>query len=134
MSTARGEVNVTCVPPSKSIPKLRPLTPIAPIAIASTTPESANQYFRLPMKSIWIHFAICWPCAPMNCGLSNHLKPERIPSIARVAPTAVTSETAVPMSSISAKPLTLADATRKSTSAVIAVTMLASMIELNPFA
>ena len=51
-----------------------------------------------------------------------------------MAPTAVTSETAVPMSSISANPLTLAEATRKSTSAVIAVTMFASMIELNPFA
>ena len=44
------------------------------------------------MKSICSHFAVCWPCAPMKRGLSNHLKPLSSPSIARVAATAVSSE------------------------------------------
>jgi hypothetical protein len=70
----------------------------------------------------------------MSFGLSNQLKPASRPRIARVAATAVSSEIAVPISSISAKPLHAAVATAKSTSAVIAVTTFASMIVWKPFA
>ncbi len=54
--------------------------------------------------------------------------------MARVAATAVISETAVPISSISAKPLTLAVATANRINAVIAVTTFASTIVRKPFA
>jgi len=86
------------------------------------------------MKSIWSHFAPCWPAAPMKRGFSNHLNPASRPSIARVAATAVTSEISVPMISMSAKPLTPAVATANRTIAVINVTTLASMIVWKPFA
>ena len=58
------------------------------------------------MKSMCRNFSPCVPCAPMNVGLSNQRKPASRPSIARVAATAVSSEITVPISSISAKPLT----------------------------
>ena len=128
-----GVWNVTCDPPLKSIPRFRPRTPIETIAIATTTPEIANHSRRLPMKSIWSQRPCCWPFAPMNAGFSNQRKPASSPSIARVANTAVTSEIAVPIRSMSAKPLTPAVATRNRTSAVIAVTTFASMIVWNPF-
>ena len=70
----------------------------------------------------------------MKRAFPNHLKPASKPSIARVAATAVSSEIIVPISSISAKPLTPAVATANSTSAVIAVTTFASMIVWKPFA
>ena len=54
--------------------------------------------------------------------------------MARVAATAVISEMTVPISSISAKPLTPAVATANRISAVIAVTTLASRIVRKPFA
>ncbi len=84
------------------------------------------------MKSIWSHFAVCWPCAPMKCGLSNQRKPLSRPSIARVAATAVSSEIMVPISSIRAKPFTSATAIRKMTIAVITVTTFASRIVWKP--
>ena len=95
-------------------------------------PEIANHTLRLLMKSIWSHFAVCWPSAPMKRGLLNHLKPASRPSIPRVAATAVSSEIMVPISSISAKPFTDATAIRNSTSAVIAVTTFASRIVWKP--
>ncbi len=52
--------------------------------------------------------------------------------MARVAKTAVTTDIAVPISSISAKPLTPAVASENRTSAVIAVTTFASMIVERP--
>ncbi len=70
----------------------------------------------------------------MKPGLLNQRKPASRPSIARVAKTAVTSDIAVPMSSISAKPRTPAVASANRTSAVIAVTAFASMIVAKPFA
>ena len=70
----------------------------------------------------------------MNRGLSNHLKPASSPRRARVAATAVIIEITVPISSMSAKPLTWAVATANRTSAVIAVTTFASMIVWKPFA
>ena len=98
-----------------------------------TAPEIANHSLRFPMKSIWSHFAVCCPCAPMKRGLSNHLKPLSRPSIARVAATAVSSEITVPIRSISAKPFTSATAIRKMTIAVIMVTTFASRIVWKPF-
>ena len=68
----------------------------------------------------------------MNLALSNQRKPASSPSIARVAKTAVTTDIAVPISSISAKPLTPAVASENRTSAVIAVTTFASMIVESP--
>src|SRR6185312_2927619 len=38
-----GVVNETCVPPLKSIPRLRPFTASAPIEITTIAPEIANQ-------------------------------------------------------------------------------------------
>ena len=96
-------------------------------------PEIANHRLRFPMKSIWSHFAVCWPSAPMKRGLSNQRKPLSRPSIARVATTAVSSEITVPISSIRAKPFTSATAIRKTTSAVITVTTFASRIVWKPF-
>ena len=119
------------MPPSKSMPRLSPLTAMAPIESTITTPEIANQRFRRPMKSRRIHFGGS-PSAPIRRGLSNQLKPARSPRIARVAATAVSSEISVPISSISAKPFTPAVATRKRMTAVIAVTTFASMIVAKP--
>ncbi len=99
----------------------------------TTAPETANQYLRLPMKSIRCQRGIFIALAPMKAGLSNHLKPDSKPRSARVAATAVNIEIAVPMSSIRAKPLTPAVATAKRTNAVIIVTTFASMIVLKPF-
>ena len=127
-------LNVTCVPPLKSIPRLSPLTPRATIEIAITVPEIAYHVRRRFMKSIWSHFPVWAPCAPIRRGLSNHLKPASSPSIARVAKTAVSSEITVPISSISAKPFTPAVATANRTSAVMQVTTLASRIVWKPFA
>ena len=95
-------------------------------------PESANHRLRRFMKSIWSHFAVCWPCAPMKRGLSNQRKPESSPSSARVAATAVSSEITVPISSMRAKPFTSATAMRKITIAVITVTTFASRIVWKP--
>ncbi len=84
------------------------------------------------MKSIWSHFAVCWPCAPMKRGFENQRNPASSASIARVAATAVSSEMIVPISSIRAKPFTEATAIRNRTSAVIAVTTFASRIVWKP--
>jgi len=73
------------------------------------------------------------PVAPMNRGLSIHPKPASSARMARVASTAVSIESAVPIRSMSAKPRTLAVATVNSTIAVIAVTTLASTIVAKPF-
>ncbi len=101
--------------------------------ITSTSAENPNQRFRSPTKSIRCQRGMRWPLAPMKAGLSNHRKPARSPSRARVAATAVTIETSVPIRSMSANPLTPPVAARKRMSAVIIVTTFASMIVLNPF-
>ena len=69
----------------------------------------------------------------MKRGLPNQLKPASTARIARVASTAVSIESAVPIRSISANPRTLAVATANSTVAVIAVTTFASTIVWKPF-
>jgi hypothetical protein len=70
------------------------------------------------MKSICSHFAVCWPCAPMSA-VVEPAEPARRCSGARAA-TAINNEIIVPISSMSAKPLT-DDRDEESTSAVIAV-------------
>ena len=120
------------LPPLKSMPKLRPCQASETIPIRSTVAETANQVRRLPMKSIRCQPGIGFAVAPMNAGLSNQRKPESTPSIARVAATAVNIESRVPISSMSAKPLTPAVATAKRMNAVIIVTTFASTIVENP--
>ncbi len=131
--TGAGVANRACVPPLKSIPRLRPWTISATTLTPIATSERMNHSRRRPTTSIRCHRGISVAVAPMKRGLSNHLKPESTVSIARVATTAVSIEIAVPIRSISAKPRTLAVATANSTSAVIAVTALASTIVWNPF-
>ena len=105
-----------------------------PMLTTRITPEIANQSIVRFMKSICSQRPRCEWFAPMNFGFSNQRKPASRPSIARVAATAVTSEIAVPISSIRAKPLTPAVATANRISAVIPVTTFASMIVWKPFA
>ena len=89
-------------------------------------------------RRFWLQMSICCQrgifcaLAPMNDGLSNQLKLESIPSIARVAATAVNIESNVPMSSMRAKPFTPALATAKMMNAVIIVTTFASTIVPKP--
>ena len=116
------------------MPRLRPRIASDPTLTTRITPEIANQSIVRFMKSICRKRPRCEWCAPMKLGLSNHLKPASNPSIARVAATAVISDTTVPISSISAKPFTPAVATAKRISAVIAVTTFASMIVRKPLA
>ena len=66
-------------------------------------------------------------------GCPGTLKPASNARNARVASTAVSIEIAVPIRSIRANPRTLAVATAKRTSAVIAVTAFASTIVWKPF-
>ena len=103
------------------------LTTIATVAIE----RKSRRRFGL-FTSTCCHFEIVWPFAPMNRGLSNQRKPASRPSIARVAATAVTSESTVPSSSIRAKPLTCAVAAANSTNAVMHVTTFASRIVWKP--
>ena len=117
------------------MPKLSPLTKTARTLSTIATVAIESQMRRRPrlFTSMRIHFLIPCPSAPMKRGLSNQRKPASSPSIARVATTAVSTETTVPISSISAKPFTWAVATANSTSAVIAVTTFASTIVWKPF-
>ena len=128
-----GVVNVIVEPPSKSIPKLRPLIAIEPIERTIRTPAIVNHSRRRPTMSIFCHQGISRALAPMNRGLSNQLNRARIPSSARVPNTAVRIEMPVPSRSMNANPLTPAVATANSTRAAIAVTTLASTIVAKPF-
>ena len=129
-----GVVNVTWVPPLKSMPRFKPWIAIARTLRTTATTEMMNHRRRWPTTSIRCQRGISCAVAPMKRGLSNHLKPASSPSIARVANTAVTSESTVPMSSIKANPLTPAVATVKRMNAVIHVTAFASRIVCKPFA
>ena len=115
------------------MPRFSPWTAIEMTPARMIAPEIANHVLRLPMKSICRNLPCCSCAAPMKRGLANQRKPASRPSIARVDATAVTSEITVPISSISAKPLTCAVATANRTSAVITVTTFASMIVWKPF-
>ena len=133
IGSGAGVVNAICVPPLKSMPRFRPFTPSETALTTRITPEIANQRLRRRMKSMCRNFRPCVPCAPMKVGFENQRKPASRPSIARVAATAVSSDSTVPISSISAKPLTPAVATANSTSAVMHVTAFASRIVCKPF-
>jgi hypothetical protein len=100
---------------------------------AIAMPEIANQILRRPTMSTRCQAGICSLDAPMNAGLSNQRKRASMPRIARVANTAVTSESPVPIKSMSAKPRTPDVATRKMITAEMTVTMFASTIVANPF-
>ncbi len=88
---------------------------------------------RLPTKSIFSQSGIRCGVVPMNRAFSNQLNRARRTSSARVAKTAVSSETPVPRSSMKANPRTPAVATANRTRAVIAVTTFASRIVVKPF-
>ena len=127
-----GVSNETWLPPSKSIPRLRPLNTIKAIETTSSPVAIENQIRRLPTKSIFCQSGILSALAPMNFGLSNQRKRARTPSSARVASTAVSIESSVPTRSMSANPRTPPVATAKSTNAVIIVTTFASTIVAKP--
>ncbi len=128
-----GVANVICVPPLKSMPRLSPFVASEAALTTRITPEIANQSTRRRMKSMCRNLSPCVPCAPMKLGFANQRKPASSPSIARVAATAVSSESTVPIRSMSAKPFTPAVATAKRTSAVMHVTAFASRIVCRPF-
>ena len=130
--TGAGVLNESWLPPLKSIPRFKPLKRRAPSEIATIVPEIANHSRRLPMKSTFNQLPIPRPRAPINVRLSIHENSATSVSNARVNKTAVSIEIAVPISSISAKPFTLAVATANRTNAVIAVTTFASMIVWKP--
>jgi hypothetical protein len=127
-----GVLNEICVPPLKSIPRLRPCQTREPKPTKRTAPEMANHTFALPTKSIFCQAGILCALAPMKAGLLNQRKPASTPRRARVAATAVTIERSVPIRSIRAKPRTPPVAAMKRTAAVIIVTTFASTIVLNP--
>ena len=120
------------VPDSKSMPKFRPLPPIASAPISRITPDIEKNHFDAPMKSKRPALRCArWRRARPGCEISR----ERpiVPSTACVASTAVNSETSVPMPSVNAKPLTPAVASTNRMNAVMNVTTFASMIAARPF-
>ena len=84
------------------------------------------------MKSTFSQSRMPRPVAPISAAFSIQAKPASRDNRARVKTTAVSIEIAVPISSISANPFTVAVATAKSTKAVIAVTTFASTIVWKP--
>ena len=94
----------------------------------TTVAEIPNQRRRLPMKSILSQAGMPPPEVPITLGLSRNFVPASSDRKARVASTAVSIEIAVPIRSMRAKPRTDDVATPNRTSAVIAVTTLASTV------
>ena len=119
------------VPDVKSMPKLRPLPPIASAPISRITPDIEKNHFDAPMKSNVQRAPRA--CAPTAAGLEKTRLRPSVASIACVAITAVNSETSVPTPSMNAKPLTPAVASMKRMNAVMTVTTFASMIAVRPF-
>ena len=119
------------VPDSKSMPKFRPLPPIASAPISRITPDIEKNHFDAPMKSKRLRRSRCLP-APSAAGLRIRRERPIVPSTACVGSTAVKSETSVPMPSTKAKPLTPAVARMKRMNATMKVTTLASMIAERP--
>src|SRR3954468_7726555 len=101
-----GDVNSTRDPPVKSIPSLRPLFTSANAEIATAANDSANHRRHLPIRSYFFQRSPV-PMLPRTRGLDMNEKPASRLSIARVATTAVKIDVMTPISSISAKPLTL---------------------------
>ena len=118
------------VPDVKSMPRLRPLPPIASAPISRITPDIEKNHFDLPMKSKRQRLPA--RCAPTAAGFENTRLRPIVARIACVAITAVNSETNVPMPSVKAKPLTPAVASTNRMNAVMIVTTFASMIAVRP--
>src|ERR1035441_9905808 len=91
------------VPDLKSMPKFRPLPPIASAPTSRIVPDSEKNHLDAPMKSN------VQPrprrSAPSAAGWESRFEGPIAPSAACVASTAVNSETSVPMPSVKAKPL-----------------------------
>ncbi len=99
-------MNSTRDPPVKSMPSLRPLLTRANTDTATATNEIANQIRVFPIRSYFFHRSPV-PIDPSTRGLDMNRKPANRLSMARVATTAVKIDVTTPISSISAKPLTL---------------------------
>ena len=122
------------VPDSKSMPKFRPLPPIASAPMARITPEKEKNHFDAPMKSKPDHGARRWWLAPPKAAgwVMSRDRPAR-PSTAWVRTTAVKKATRVPTPSVNANPLIPAVARMKRMNATMNVTTFASMIADRPF-
>ena len=119
------------VPDSKSMPKFRPLPPIASAQISRITPDIEKNHFDAPMKSNVIGLRLL-AGAERRRALEQRVS-RSDSRIACVASTAVNSETIVPTPSTNAKPLTPAVARMKRMNATSSVTMFASTIVAKPF-
>ena len=118
------------VPPSKSMPKFRPLMAMARAQTSRITPDIEKNQRDLPMKSNRTGLESRAPRAARE-------RSTRVPRseyrIACVASTAVNIERITPTASVSAKPWTPADASTNRMKATRTVTMFASMIAVRPF-
>ena len=118
------------VPPSKSMPKFRPLMAMASAQTSRITPDIEKNQRDLPMKSNRTGLESRDPRAARE-------RSTRVPRseyrIACVASTAVNIERITPTASVSAKPWTPADASTNRMKATRTVTMFASMIAVRPF-
>ena len=88
------------------MPLFSPFTPRLMAAAIRITAEIENHHVLRPTKSNRFQ-RVPVPTAPSTRGLAMNLNRPSTPSIARVATTAVKIEMITPISSISAKPLTL---------------------------
>ena len=118
------------VPDVKSMPKFRPLPPIASAPISRIVPDSEKNHFEAPMKSNVQPFPR--RAAPSIEGWPTSGERPIAPSAACVASTAVNSVSSVPMPSMNAKPCTCAVASANRMKAVMNVTTLASTIAAKP--
>ena len=110
---------------------MSPLTPIQTAPTASGTNEMAIHSLQWPTKSNFQRISRC--VRPSQRSLRKSLVSASRPKMARVASTAVNSESSTPTKSVKAKPLTPAVANRNRIAAVANVTTLASMIAEMPF-
>jgi len=118
------------VPDLKSMPKFRPLPPIASAPIKRMQPDSEKNHFEAPMKSN-VHSRLGLPAPSAQEWLISRVRPI-VPSAARVASTAVNRVSSVPIPSMNANPLTSAVASANRMNAVMNVTTFASTIAANP--
>src|SRR5436305_2169781 len=95
---------VILVPDVKSMPRLRPLPPIARAPISRITPDSEKNHLEAPMKSK--RHSRFLPPAPRAEGREIVRELPIVLRIACVAITAVNSDTNVPIPNVNAKPFT----------------------------
>ncbi len=112
------------------MPKLIPRPPIASAPISRIVPERLKNQRELPMKSKvqWRRLLV----TPSALGREIARVRPIVPRIARVAATAVNSETRTPMPSVSANPCTSDCESTNRMNAAMNVTTLASMIAPRP--